>query len=33
MEFIPTGDVVASLRAAKDMALLAVSNYDQSRVP
>jgi len=25
MEFIPTGDVVASLRAAKDMALLAVS--------
>ncbi len=26
MEFIPTGDVVASLRAAKDMALQAVSN-------
>src|SRR6266571_587603 len=33
MEFIPTGDAVASLRAAKDMALQAVSNYDQSRVP
>ena len=33
MEFIPTGDAVASLRAAKDMALRAVSDYDQSRVP
>ena len=33
MEFIPTGDAVAGLRAAKDMALQAISNYDQSRVP